>query len=232
MTSLNWTRGYRPARTMYASNASAGATVSESLEALAKVTAIYNDLDERRQGIVRSMKADNDKRGVLTVRQIALLEQFIKIRQERQAQIKIVFGNIFAAMQHARTNGALKQPRMSFSFDRGRLALRYDEPRNATQGYVALFQNNSYVGRIEPSGVAVLKPYITPENVAFLRELDASFFDVAAREGKRMGACCFCSRTLTDPVSLEHGYGPICARHYRTTINFNAATAPSQIGRV
>ena len=33
--------------------------------------------------------------------------------------------------------------------------------------------------------------------------------------GKRLGCCVFCGRTLTDPFSIEHGYGPICARYVK-----------------
>jgi len=222
-------RAYQNRRHIAASPVS---TVSESLAALADARRVYNDLDARRQQIVRSINADNDRRGVLTSKQVALLGQFVAHMNERKEQVTLSFSNIFGAMQHARTNGNLKQPRMTFRFERGRLALRYDEPRNSTQGYVGVYQNNIYVGRIDPSGAAVFKPFITAENIDFIRELDVSFFEVAAREGKRMGACCFCTRTLTDPVSLEHGYGPICARHYRTQISFHAASAPSQIGRV
>ena len=35
-----------------------------------------------------------------------------------------------------------------------------------------------------------------------------------AEEGRKTGRCCYCKIELTDPVSVELGYGPICAKHY------------------
>lgn len=36
----------------------------------------------------------------------------------------------------------------------------------------------------------------------------------AVESGRVTGCCCFCSRTLTDAGSVEHGYGPTCAEKY------------------
>lgn len=36
----------------------------------------------------------------------------------------------------------------------------------------------------------------------------------AAAYGHRTGSCCFCSLALTDPVSVEFGYGPVCAKRW------------------
>lgn len=36
----------------------------------------------------------------------------------------------------------------------------------------------------------------------------------AARYGKKTGACCFCSRELSDDRSTEAGYGKTCAKNY------------------
>lgn len=38
--------------------------------------------------------------------------------------------------------------------------------------------------------------------------------DDAKNFGHRTGRCCCCGRTLTNPVSIENGIGPICAERY------------------
>lgn len=35
-----------------------------------------------------------------------------------------------------------------------------------------------------------------------------------ATVGKATGRCCYCSRFLEDPESVDRGYGPVCARHH------------------
>lgn len=38
--------------------------------------------------------------------------------------------------------------------------------------------------------------------------------DRAGMNGKRFNICCFCGIELTDPRSVHHGYGPICAQKW------------------
>jgi hypothetical protein len=47
-----------------------------------------------------------------------------------------------------------------------------------------------------------------------LRRFAADPAGVAAEYGRLHGACCFCSRALSDERSTAVGYGPICADHY------------------
>lgn len=47
-----------------------------------------------------------------------------------------------------------------------------------------------------------------------LSEADASFVAAARRHGHETKHCSFCGLHLSDPQSLEVGYGPICAAHY------------------
>jgi len=39
-------------------------------------------------------------------------------------------------------------------------------------------------------------------------------YNAVTRYGKETGVCCCCGRTLTDPVSIDAGIGPICAGRY------------------
>ena len=47
-----------------------------------------------------------------------------------------------------------------------------------------------------------------------LRRLAAFGAKELARVGRVSGRCCYCSRTLTDPQSMDLGYGPVCAKYH------------------
>ncbi|MFW5899342.1 MAG: DUF6011 domain-containing protein [Jiangellaceae bacterium] len=85
---------------------------------------------------------------------------------------------------------------------------------------VAKDRAEGYLGRIDRegrfhAGRGIANPGPEVEAlVPFLRRLAASPEQVAAEYGKRTGACCFCSRKLTDERSVGVGYGPICADNW------------------
>lgn len=47
-----------------------------------------------------------------------------------------------------------------------------------------------------------------------LRAIAQDPVSAAKAYGALMGACSFCSKSLTDEGSVEVGYGPVCAKHY------------------
>lgn len=53
-----------------------------------------------------------------------------------------------------------------------------------------------------------------PGLTAALDRLNAEGFGYVAENGKKAGQCGFCGLELTDPESVERGYGPICARNH------------------
>lgn len=76
------------------------------------------------------------------------------------------------------------------------------------------FGQNVYYGRISPTGDVFPAPAMHGDVLALLREFAANPSQVGATIGRRMGACCFCSRKLTTNESLAAGYGPVCAENY------------------
>lgn len=79
----------------------------------------------------------------------------------------------------------------------------------------APFGEGKFFGRITKAGA------LTPgfkgcpvELVEFLTAFAQEPAKMAAKHGHTTGACCFCSKKLTDPKSLAVGYGPTCADHY------------------
>jgi hypothetical protein len=47
-----------------------------------------------------------------------------------------------------------------------------------------------------------------------LAELAANPHEVMQRQGQATTWCCYCGEGLTDPPSVQAGYGPVCARNY------------------
>ena len=50
--------------------------------------------------------------------------------------------------------------------------------------------------------------------VALMKEFAVNPTDTVAKYGKLSNRCCFCSKNLTDPKSVDAGYGKICAGNY------------------
>jgi len=107
---------------------------------------------------------------------------------------------------------SLKYPKLRLVTESGQrvvLVLGGKGHINVTDGRP--FGENTYFGRIMLDGPARLTQAVTPEIRALLAEVEADPASAARAQGVRTGACCFCSRELTDERSTEKGYGPICA---------------------
>lgn len=77
------------------------------------------------------------------------------------------------------------------------------------------FGEAQFFGRITKSGALTVGSKGCPvELVEFLTAFAQEPAKMAAAHGHATGACCFCSKKLTDPKSLAVGYGPTCADHY------------------
>ena len=129
------------------------------------------------------------------------------------------FPKIRAMVDRARES--LKRPTIRIPLGQDgeiRLKLAGDGSRNPGAIYVTRKINGEdpkYLGKIDPSGNADRKLSVADPSVHDrLRALEADPAGLMAREGRRLGACQFCARTLTEAGSLEVGYGPICAERY------------------
>ena len=77
------------------------------------------------------------------------------------------------------------------------------------------FGEATFFGRITKAGALTPGSKGCPvELVEFLTGFAQEPAKYAAAHGHATGACCFCSKKLTDPKSLAVGYGPTCADHY------------------
>lgn len=114
----------------------------------------------------------------------------------------------------------IKWPKVTLETEGGqtiRLARAGDRSRkpghiNVTDGRP--FGDNTFYGSIDLEGNLIPASSMNDEVLGFLTTFDAQPEVVATAYGLRTGACCFCSRELTDGRSVAMGYGPICAEHY------------------
>ncbi|MFT4165525.1 MAG: DUF6011 domain-containing protein [Microlunatus sp.] len=114
----------------------------------------------------------------------------------------------------------LKHPRMELQLPSGlqvRLNRVGDKSKNSGCVYV-LTKSFDYAGKVDQQGqffpTKNLPDKVKTELADFLRELSRYPPDIASKQGKLTGRCCFCSSILTDPKSIYAGYGPTCASNF------------------
>jgi hypothetical protein len=85
---------------------------------------------------------------------------------------------------------------------------------SSNAGFIYVKVGDSYAGKLGSDGRWF--PVSTcPAGVAeFLTKFAQAPASHAAVHGHKTGSCCFCSRPLTDAVSVAVGYGPVCAETY------------------
>lgn len=147
--------------------------------------------------------------------------------QPAQPAARIDLTSIVALFRKASTN--LKKPYVLVDAlnpdhdDRLRLKLAGPSSKYAGQVYVYLdgaFEERLWLGRVDPERMAYI-PSRDAERERMVEITERALVAFAAdpagaatRFGRKVGACCFCSRTLNDPRSITVGYGPICAEHF------------------
>ncbi len=118
----------------------------------------------------------------------------------------------------------LKHPKVVFQAGEMTLRLSVAGERSSAPGSVNVtsddrgFAARTWYGRITTGGAYEPNNRIDSAEqgdiLEALRKFAADPAGVAAAYGHAVGACCFCSITLTDPRSVGVGYGPDCAENY------------------
>lgn len=80
-------------------------------------------------------------------------------------------------------------------------------------------RNNKYkyYGKVTKEGnFQIYNTYVksSPKLIEVLKGFNDDPLNTAVKYGKLTGVCCFCNSGLSDPRSLEVGYGATCARNY------------------
>jgi len=118
----------------------------------------------------------------------------------------------------------LKHPKVVFQAGDLTLRLSVAGERSSAPGSVNVTSNDTgfaarpWYGRITTDGAYEPNNRIDSDAqgdiLEALRKFAADPAGVAAAYGHAVGTCCFCSLALTDPRSVEVGYGPVCAENY------------------
>lgn len=116
----------------------------------------------------------------------------------------------------ATASSRLQRPALTFALPSGtiRLALAGERSNRPGTINVTSVDRECWFGRIAPDGSFEPSRGSTDEVVELLRELSVDPAKAAADYGKRTGNCCFCHIKLTDPRSVDVGYGPVCADNW------------------
>jgi len=80
----------------------------------------------------------------------------------------------------------------------------------ANIGCVYVYENNQYVGKITQNGE--LKGNVSEDVKNLLEDANDNLLQLAKIYGHETGSCSICGRTLNDPLSVQMGIGPVCAK--------------------
>lgn len=98
-------------------------------------------------------------------------------------------------------------------FRTGRLSISPAPAHGRNAGAVYVKDRGEYAGKIV-DGRFVPARDAAPDVATILRDIAADPVESARAYGKATGMCCCCGRTLTDPVSVANGIGPICEANW------------------
>jgi hypothetical protein len=82
--------------------------------------------------------------------------------------------------------------------------------KGANIGCVYVYENNQYVGKITQNGE--LKGNASEDVLNLLEDANDNLLQLAKIYGHETGSCSICGRTLNDPLSVQMGIGPVCAK--------------------
>lgn len=82
--------------------------------------------------------------------------------------------------------------------------------RGVNVGCVYVYENNHYVAKITATGELIGN--VSEDIVNLLEDANDNLLQLAKIYGHETGTCSICARTLSDPLSIQMGIGPICAK--------------------
>lgn len=83
--------------------------------------------------------------------------------------------------------------------------------RGHNVGCLYVFVDGNYVGKITQNGVLMLQ-FENEDVQNILLDANENLLQLAKAFGHESGSCSVCGRTLNDPLSVQMGIGPVCAK--------------------
>jgi hypothetical protein len=84
--------------------------------------------------------------------------------------------------------------------------------RGHNVGCVYIIENDTYAGKITNRGI--LQARVSEDTRNILLDANDNLLQLAKIYGHETGNCSVCGRTLSDPLSVQMGIGPICAERF------------------
>jgi hypothetical protein len=123
----------------------------------------------------------------------------------------------------AKAKTKIKSPTIEFNSADMKATFKSAPSAGKNPGSVYVYWAHSYAGKLDKDGVwsptsAYKKHGMMAEQGRKLEQFMAKFcadpVATAKEYGSASGRCCFCNKTLTDPTSMQVGYGAKCASNY------------------
>lgn len=129
---------------------------------------------------------------------------------------------VFDLLRPATVGDALAPPHLRIPGDIATLILALEAGQNGQSDAINIYDEiagvtQPPVARVTPDGKFVPKTGTKARMglVRFFRRFVRNPARTAAYYGRQSGTCCYCGRALSNPRSVEAGYGPDCAMRYR-----------------
>jgi hypothetical protein len=160
----------------------------------------------------RKMATNLQQYGALSAKQIAASERIMLDANTPKPEAQQAELNIGAIEQaFARAKLVIKRPKMTLK--RFVFKCAPEHGKNPGAIYIMQADNDQYLGKVL-NGTFSLSRDCSSEQLAEIQHIAADPKQAAIAHGKEWGVCCVCNRTLTDPISVANGIGPICADRF------------------
>ena len=186
----------------------------------AQLLEVVLSLPEKDREFAASLAEGVAKRGAASSKQQYWLDTLFARASAPAPQAPRQIDNMAGILSlFARAGSKLKHPALTFSVEETAIRLSVAGPASKFPGSINITSEGAYAdrdwyGRIRRDG-AFEPARNAPAGLGdLLSRFSAGPLAVAAEQGKRTGACCFCNRRLTDKRSTALGYGPVCEKRW------------------
>lgn len=196
--------------------------LEERLESLKDLQKVYPELPKRQQSFAASLLSQYYEKGSLSNKQWHHVPSLVGIVQNREP----IYGSFKAILVMFRIaasndNGkALKRPKVRLITSEDTYVTLVFNPEETSEvlvytGGYSSHGKRLFAGWIHEDNIVPYAPDRMTEDVKLLlQEFSLDPQRTALAMAKKLGVCMYCNSTLTDEVSKEHGYGPVCAANW------------------
>jgi len=180
-------------------------------------------VDAKDKHFVTSLLNQYATKGILSVKQWPWVEKMmiramgVDVSPEGNNKASIEAELLFELF--ATVKEKIKSPSLLFLMGRGESSKPIKiYPKKSFLNIVLANTYPGYLATLYSDGQLSFGKYVDDDTQKKLTALMMSICEnptkALAEHGKLMNKCCFCKTTLSDPKSVNHGYGPVCAKNW------------------